>query len=100
MGVLKSKERIELEALDLVVELKNKTLKQIAFKYKTTISIVHKVLTQQMLNRTIGFGKIFDNEDDLDNITIAGAWMHSQQRKNYRQILIQGRNEPITNRIV
>jgi hypothetical protein len=91
MGVLKSKERIELEALDLVVELKSKTLKEIAKKYKTTISIVHKVLTQQMMDRTIGFKKIFDNEDDLDNESIAGSWMHSQQRENYRQILIQGR---------
>jgi len=91
MGVLKSKERIELEAIDLVVELKSKTLKEIAKNYKTTISIVHKVLTQQMLERTIGFKKIFDNEDDLDNKTISGAWMHSQQRKDYRQILIQSR---------
>jgi len=88
-GATKSKQRTSLEKANLVSLMQNFTLQGIASMYKTSVQTVHVVLTNQLLERSIGTEPI-DNEFS-ENIYYKsqGAWMNSNERKaldNYKQL--------------
>ncbi len=78
-GLKRTALRKKLDQTDLEQYLlKGLTLKQIAEKFKTSIFMVQTVLTLQLKKRNIGF-------DPLPPVVLEteGAWINSQQRKNY-----------------
>jgi len=89
LGNVKSNQRTSLEKANLVGLMENFTLSAIADMYNTSTTTVHSVLTNQLIERSIGTEPI-DNEFS-ENIYYKsqGAWMQSNERQsliNYKQL--------------
>ena len=87
----KSQLRNALEQVDLIIELQNKSIRQIAAKFGTTTCIIHKVLTEQLQlkidNRQKEYLKkaLLNDEDYLLQSKGCGEWMLSSERRSIRE---------------
>jgi len=88
MGVKKSKVRLKLESIDLILLLRSQTLKQIAEAFGTNTTMIHKLVSIQLEgtldNANKRIEKVVENyEDDINNLTL-GAWSLSAERQSLR----------------
>tara|TARA_R110000787_G_scaffold40145_1_gene99976 strand:- start:244 stop:525 length:282 start_codon:yes stop_codon:yes gene_type:complete len=88
MGVKKSKVRLKLESIDLILLLRSQTLKQIADAFGTNTTMIHKLVSIQLEgtldNANKRIEKVVENyEDDINNLTL-GAWSLSAERQSLR----------------
>ena len=83
LGAVKSPQRTSLEKANLIGLMENFTLDAIATMYKTSVQTVHTVLTNQLIERSIGCEPI-DNEFS-ENIYYKsiGAWTNSKERISF-----------------
>ena len=84
MGVQKNRQTLELEAMNLVELCKHYTFEQIAKRYGVSVNIVFRIANQQ-------FSKLQVNKFESTPLKVKfeglkGAWMDSQQRKDYQTI--------------
>ena len=88
-GAIKSPQRTSLEKANLVSLMKNFTLEGIAEMYNTSITTAHSVLTNQLIERSIGCDPV-DNEFSQNMYYESqGAWMNSKERQsliNYKSL--------------
>jgi len=82
VGLGKSEGRIRLEKADLIKLMKNYQMKEISKMYGVSITLVSIVLTNQLIERSIGFEDIIDEFSALDYFHSKGAWMDSEERKS------------------
>lgn len=74
----KTDKRISLEKIDLISFVEKNTLKDIAKKFNSSVSMIHTVLDEKFKSKKYGF-KIDENEE-ID--APEGAWMNSCERKS------------------
>lgn len=88
-GAEKSHQRTSLEKANLVGLMQNFTLGGVAKMYKTSVTTVHQVLTNQLLERSIGTEPIDNEFKENTYYKSKGAWMNSKERQsllNYKQL--------------
>ncbi len=90
MGIHRTDLRKRLDATDLIYELRDFTLKDLADRYNTTINMIHTVLSNQLKESIDNAKKRFNKcnvnfEDELINGIGTGAWMLSKERKSIRE---------------
>jgi hypothetical protein len=85
----KSQTRRIIEQLDLIEELHNSTLRQIALKYNTQTTMISEILTNQLrTNFKIKQLSALDTdpekgfEEELLRSKGVGEWTHSSERKS------------------
>lgn len=88
-GVVKSSGRTSLEKANLIGLMENFTINAIAEMYNTSATTVHGVLTNQLLERSIGSDPIYNEFSENIYYKSQGAWMNSSERQsliNYKQL--------------
>ena len=86
MGMYKSRATLTLEAMNLVEMYKHFTNGEIARRYGVSASTVSNIANEQF--KTIEV-QVFEKQplatpEDMVLIGLEGAWMNSQQRKDYK----------------
>jgi hypothetical protein len=85
MGTSKKQATLTLEAMNLVEMCKHHTFENIARRYGVSTTIVHRIASEQ-------FNKLEVNKFESTPLKVKfeglkGAWMDSQQRKDYQLII-------------
>lgn len=88
-GIKKSEGRLKLEKSDLIQLMTKHEMKDIAVMFGISPTIVHIVLTNQLVERSIGFEDIIDEFEAITYYKSKGAWMDSKEKQsliNYKTL--------------